>query len=91
MQYEKYQCPLHKWNIYPAETFLCIIPKILQMALFETITGEKEKQRHVEHIDYRIAVCREEGMSQYHQHDTDAFSNGYRIVVLYAIIHATKL
>ena len=63
MQQKENQPPLHKWDIYSTEAFLGIIPKIRQMALSETITRKKEKQRHVEHIDDCIAICRKKGMS----------------------------
>ena len=52
----------------------------------ETIAREKEKQRHMEHIDYCIAINGKECMSQNHQHNADAFSKRHRIIKLY-IIH----
>jgi hypothetical protein len=63
MQQKEYQSPLHKWDIYSIDALLGIIPKIPQMAHFETIARKKEKQRHVEHIYYSIAINRKECMS----------------------------
>jgi uncharacterized membrane protein len=87
MQQKEYQCPLNKWDIYSIDALLGIIPKILQMDHSETIAREKEKQRHVEHIDDCIAIIRKECMSQNHQHDADAFSKRHGIIKLNIIIH----
>ena len=57
------------------------------MSLSETITRDKEEQRHVEDIYEPEAINRKIGMSQYHEDDTDAFSKGHGIVILYIIIH----
>ena len=57
------------------------------MGLSETISRDKEEQRHVEDIYEPEAINRKIGMSQYHQNDTDAFSKGHGIVVLYIVIH----
>ena len=57
------------------------------MGFSETITRDKEEQRNVEDIYEPESINRKIGMSQYHEDDTDAFSKGHGIVILYIIIH----
>ena len=57
------------------------------MGFSETITRDKEEQRHVEYIYESETINRKIGMSQYHEDDADAFSKGHGIVILYIVIH----